>query len=109
MSFPPTSAPMGGAMSIPTRTANSSGAVTVADGTVLMGTAAVNIQTLPPAASVKGSVFTFKKVMNNANNATVKASGSELIDGSASIDLMAQYEVVSVQSNGVSYDVLYRG
>lgn len=112
MSFPSKSsgaAASSGTMASATRTATTSGAVTAADATVLIGTTVANTQTLPPAASVKGSIFTFKKVMNNANNATVKASGSELIDGFNAIDLMSQYEVVSVQSNGVSYDVLYRG
>jgi hypothetical protein len=62
--------------------------------------------TLPPAAQVPGKRYTIKKVDATANAVTVDANGAELIDGALTKVLAAAYASVTIQSNGVSWDVL---
>lgn len=98
-----------------TRTVVGSGDVSTADGTLRVMTSTPNTQVLPPAAATYdemagiGSIFTFKKITSDINALTVRASGAEMIDGANTVDLTMQYETMSIQSNGISYDVLFRG
>lgn len=61
---------------------------------------------LPPAAAVPGKRYTVKKVDAGANAVTVDGNAAELIDGALTNVLAAAYAVVTIQSNGVSWDVL---
>lgn len=98
-----------------TRTVANSGDVSPTDGTLRVLTSTPNTQVLPPAASAYdemtgiGSIFIFKKISSDINALTVRASGAEMIDGANTVDLTMQYETMSIQSNGISYDVLFRG
>jgi hypothetical protein len=56
--------------------------------------------TLPPASSNGGRIFYFAKVDNSGNPLVIAASGSDLIDGSASITLSFQYQARSLISFG---------
>ena len=68
-------------------------------GDTTAGTFAIN---LPTAASVPKWIFCFKKIDANANNLTPTGNGGELIDGSGTYALAAQYDSVMMQSDGVS-------
>ncbi len=57
--------------------------------------------TLPPARTAVGMRVEFKK-MTSANTLTVDASGSETIDGSATLALTTQYTGRSMVSDGSS-------
>src|SRR4051812_49353654 len=66
------------------RVAKSAAFTADANGTLYAcdATAAAFAATLPPAASVAGRVYWFKKVDASANAVTVTANGAETIDGS---------------------------
>lgn len=62
--------------------------------------------TLPAAVSVPGHVLHVKKVDASANAVTVDAAGAETIDGALTKVLAAQWAVLTIVSNGTSWDVL---
>jgi hypothetical protein len=61
---------------------------------------------LPAAASVSGRQYTVKKVDVSVNTVTVDANAAETIDGAATVVLSAQWDSVTIQSNGTSWDVI---
>jgi hypothetical protein len=70
--------------------------------------AAITI-TLPLAENQIARDYTIKKVDAGANAVTVQASGSDLIDGATSVTLSAQYDSVTVKSNGDgTWDIIAR-
>jgi hypothetical protein len=62
--------------------------------------------TLPKAADNKGLVLVIKKVDSSINAVTIDGSGSETIDGAASVALATQYAARTVQSNGTGWDII---
>ena len=62
--------------------------------------------TLPTAVGITGRVYMVKKVDSSANAVTVDADGSETIDGAASYALTAQWDSVTVVSNGTNWEIL---
>ena len=75
-------------------------------------TAASFSVTLPTAASAYnattkiGDIFSLKKTNSNANTVTLQANGAETIDGSNTQVLIFQYDEITVQSNGTSWDII---
>lgn len=61
--------------------------------------------TLPPIASNPGLAFRIKKTDSSANNVTVDANGSELIDRALTAVLTTQDESIDVASNGTSWSI----
>jgi hypothetical protein len=61
---------------------------------------------LPTAVGIKGMRFTFKKSDASANPVTIAAFGAELIDGTASKILAAQYGTISIESDGANWVVV---
>lgn len=64
--------------------------------------------TLETAVGCDGRRHVFKKTVA-ANSMIVAASGSETIDGAASVTRTGQYDVISVISNGTNWDLEYAG
>ena len=80
---------------------------TDSDGTIRVNAAGgARTIALPPAALMIGVVLRVKKVDASANVVTVDANGAELIDGVLTKALAAQYQSITIQSNGTSWDVL---
>jgi len=81
---------------------------TSADGTVLVICSSVNITiTLPAAASLTtGKVFNIKKVDSTAFTVIIDGNATETIDGDATFILLAQYENLTIQSDGSNWHVL---
>lgn len=69
-------------------------------------TAGAFVITLPAAALVPGKKYTIKKVDVSGNAVTIDANAAELIDGALTKVLAAAYATATIQSNGVSWDVL---
>lgn len=59
--------------------------------------------TLPVASAHTGRVFVIKKMDSSSTTTTVDGNGAETIDGFASITLTAQYESVTIQSDGAQW------
>jgi hypothetical protein len=62
--------------------------------------------TLPDALNVKGREFDIKKIDSSANAATLDGKGSQTIDGSITAVIQAQYESVTVISDGSTWHVI---
>ncbi len=58
--------------------------------------------TLPAASLKKGRMIEVKKIDSTVNKVVITAAGSDLIDGFATQDLLAQYEAAPIASDGVS-------
>lgn len=58
---------------------------------------------LPTAAAGQGREITIKKIDAGVNVVTVEADGAETIDGAANVPLAAQWDVVTVVSDGSAW------
>lgn len=59
--------------------------------------------TLPLAASAVNQFYYIKKVDVSANAVTVEGNGAETIDGAANQSLAAQYNAITVYSDGTEW------
>jgi len=62
--------------------------------------------TLPPAALVPGRIYAFKRINSGANAVVVDPSGAETIDGAATYTLSAQWNSVTIMSNGTAWFII---
>lgn len=96
---------IGGPVAISIKTGNYT--VQLSDN-VLLGNAiggAIQFQ-LPTAASAVGQVFFVKKIDASGNAVSIKAFGSELIDGFNTQSTSTQWETFTIVSNGTSWYIL---
>lgn len=101
-----------GGFAAKTRLSNGTTAVALSDGVIRVnaasGAAVVSLLAAAltyDAARGIGAIFTIKKVDASANIVSVLGA---TIDGFAQVDLTAQNETMAVQSNGTTYDILFR-
>jgi hypothetical protein len=89
------------------RSATASFTVERTDRTVLVNaTGGAVTGTLPPAASCPGHTVTIKKTDASGNAVTVDGNASETIDGAANYPLTAQWNSVTVQSDGTNFVII---
>jgi len=73
-------------------------------------TTANSVQTLPSAAATQvqnGPVqITIKKVDSSGHTVTIKANGSELIDGANTVVISAQWSAYTLICNGTGWDII---
>jgi len=62
--------------------------------------------TLPPAALVPGRIYVFKRINSGGNAVIVDPSGAETIDGAATYTLSAQWNSVTIMSNGTAWFII---
>ena len=62
--------------------------------------------TLPPAALVPGRIYAFKRVNSGANAVVIDPNASETIDGAATYTLSAQWNSVTIMSNGTAWFII---
>jgi hypothetical protein len=79
--------------------------VTAQSGVVLVSNAAAATITLPAAVSATGLTFTIKRL--TANAVTVASAGGT-IDGAATLALAAQYDFITVISDGSNWYITGR-
>jgi hypothetical protein len=73
------------------------------------GTSGAFTADLPTAAGNQGKVYYFKRTDNTpANPVTIDPSGVETIDGVTTLDLINQYAVLQITSDGLNWSVLGR-
>lgn len=86
-------------------TAQTTAYTATASVTVILcnATTAAFTVTLPTAVSVAGRQYTIKKTDSSANAVTVGTTSSQTIDGSATYSLPAQYNFVTVVSDGTNW------
>lgn len=73
---------------------------------LINATAGAVIVTLPTASSALGRMYTVKKIDASANTVTIQGNAAETIDGSNTRVLTAQYQSVTVQSDGSAWYIL---
>ena len=74
------------------------------DSTITMNATALALTVaLPTAVGISGKKYTIKKTDASVNAVTVDADGSETIDGATTKDLAAQWDYVTIQSNGTNW------
>jgi len=79
----------------------------VTDQTILVdATSAAITETVPAASRAKAFVVTVKKIDASGHAVTVETADGSLIDGAASVSLSAQWDAVTIQSNGIAYYVI---
>ena len=84
-----------------------SGSITSDDQMVYAdGTAGVVTLNLPSAVTNPHMCVTVKRKQSGGSNVVVAAAGAELIDGGASVTLSAQYQKVTVVSDGAGWLVV---
>ena len=69
-------------------------------------TAGAITMTLPSAALVPGRIYVFKRINSGANAVVVDPSGAETIDGAATHTLSAQWNSVTIMSDGTSWFII---
>lgn len=78
--------------------------ITLGDDVVLVdATSGAITITLPLVAPYVGIAYTIKKIDSSANAVTVDGNGAETIDGAATASLAAQWDTVTVVSNGTAW------
>lgn len=76
------------------------------DEVILMSTGGTTrTVTLPAAAGVANKIFTIKKIDSGTGRVTVDANGAETIDGATTFTLYAQYDEVTITSDGSNWYV----
>jgi len=85
-----------------------SGYTITATDTVIFANAASGsvVITLPTAASFAGYRFYVKRIDGSANSCSVARSGSDTIDGQASISLDLQYTSMTIVSDGSAWYII---
>lgn len=82
-------------------------AATVLDHTIRVDASGGNrIITLPQANTCEGLVLNIKKIDSSGNTVTIDGTSTETIDGSLTKVISTQFSVLTVQCNGVSWDVI---
>lgn len=93
---------IGGPVAIDTKTSNYT--VLSSDNILLADATTGNIAfALPNVGLVTGKIFWFKKVDPSANTISIQAFGLQLIDGASNISLTAQYQHVTIVSDGTRW------
>jgi hypothetical protein len=77
------------------------------ESTLLYNTSGGNITaTLPAVSGLAGRVYTFKLVTKGSNSLTIDGDGSETIDGSATYVVDTEKEAVTIQCDGVGWQII---
>jgi hypothetical protein len=76
-------------------------------GSVLINAAAApRTVTLPLAATARNRIYTIKKIDASANTVTIDPAGGETIDGFALQLLTAQWQSLTIQSDGTGWFII---
>jgi hypothetical protein len=81
---------------------------TAADESVILvdSTSGVVTINLPTAASIAGRIYTIKKIDSSVNKVTIDPSGSETMDGETTLELIGQYGIIKLISDGTNWNSL---
>ena len=91
-----------------TETQNASATFTVSKTYTRCNSTATGAMTanLPTAAGITGRVYTVKKIDASANAVTLDGNASETIDGAATYALTAQWDSVTIISDGSNWEII---
>lgn len=94
-------------LALPLRAEAATTTLTYADHTLTMdATGGARTVNLPSASSAIRRLYVIKKIDASGNAVTVDANGGDLIDGAGTYALPAQWDAVTLQSDGTNWHVL---
>ena len=97
----------GGATRGAYRSVTTSGNVVSGDYLIIAdATSGAITMALPPAALVPGRIYVFKRINSGANAVVIDPNASETIDGAATYTLSAQWNSVTIMSNGTAWFII---
>lgn len=97
----------GGATRGAYRSVTASGNVVSGDYLIIAdATSGAITMALPPAALVPGRIYVFKRINSGANAVVIDPNASETIDGAATYTLSAQWNSVTIMSNGTAWFII---
>ena len=77
------------------------------DDTILVDATSANITiTLPASADATKKIYRIKKIDSSNKIVTIDGESGELIDDASTAVLTVQFEVVTIQSNGLAWYIL---
>lgn len=108
MAFPPDPGQTSGSFTTSIKTVSAAAYAVGSTDATIRANAVSNavVITLMGAAAAFGKIITVKKIDVTANMVTIAAAFGETIDGSASLGISNQESSFTVQSNGVSWDIV---
>jgi hypothetical protein len=90
-----------------TRTVTANTTLVAADKTIRADCVSNAITiTLPTASSVTGYIYHIKKVDNTQRAVSITAQSGETIDGVLTAQILIQWQSITIQSNGSSWDII---
>ncbi len=101
-----------GSMSLAIRRVTANTTVNQTDNTVLVAPSAPVTVTLPDASTVKGRIYTIKKILAGAvpdnidNSVTITVAGGGQIEGGTSYAIYNAWTFVTVQSDGTAWFII---
>jgi hypothetical protein len=94
-------------LTYPTSTKTSAYTITTSDTVIFANATSGNVTiTIPLAASFSGYRFVVKRIDSSTNTCQVTCSGSDTIDGQASVSFNMQYLSMTMISNGSSWYII---
>lgn len=95
------------ATAAPTNTKTSSYVATVSDYTIRCNASSgVLTVSLPDATLYVGKLYVIKKIDSSANFVVIDPFGTQTIDGNLTVSITTQYQSLTLQSNGSTWDII---
>lgn len=94
----------GGSFASTTTTVTTATTLNASHSTLRSNLSTALTHTLPTAVGIAGRIYTIKNI--NTGVVTIATTLSQTIDGATTYSLATQYKYVTVQSNGVSWDII---
>ena len=85
------------------RTITASGNILVTDYNVLINATTSSIIVTLPSAALLIEEIRIKRIDSGINTVTINTTGSQTIDGELFLDIMLQYETITIISDGVQF------
>jgi hypothetical protein len=96
-----------GSLALAITTVNTNYAVTATDNTVLVNATTPVTITLPAAGTIRGRIYTIKKIAGGLDNAvTITPSGGAQIEGGASYPIYNDWTFVTLQTDGTNWYII---
>lgn len=96
----------GGAATVTTVAASYTETSTSGSKAILCNAVSGAIVVTLPSAVGNTATFTFKKIDSSANLLTIDGAGTETLDGSLTAVLRAQYESITIVSDGANWSIV---
>ncbi|MFW6130224.1 MAG: hypothetical protein ACOC56_03495 [Atribacterota bacterium] len=98
--------PIGTSQTLAIRSITTATTLADTDGLILAGGTSDYTISLPAANTVTNKVFYIKKTSTESYTLTIDGSGSETIDGELTVELVSQYDTLTLISDGSNWHII---